>query len=100
VVAVEHLIAEDAISLSPNPAVRESVLTLKINASADQSYLLRLSDMQGRACRQTTVYAIAGPNQFEISSHSFLPKGIYAVQVIPLSAASASAPRFFKIAVQ
>jgi len=98
-VAVEHLIAEEAISLSPNPAVRGSVLTLKINASSDQGYLLRLSDMQGRECWRTTVHAMTGPNQFEIGSHSVLPNGLYAVQVMPLSATSASEARFFKITI-
>jgi hypothetical protein len=98
--SVESPLAEEAISLSPNPAASESVLLLKINASADQRYLLRLSDMQGHECWRTTVQTTKGSNQFGISGHHLLPIGLYAVQIIPLSAASAGEARSFRITVQ
>ncbi len=70
------------ISITPNPVTENS--TLSIRSAAQQPCSIRITDMQGKSCFETTVQLLEGQNTISLAGfvmQNQLPKGLYLLNI-------------------
>ena len=80
-VAAQEAVLEDVrlVTVRPNPARDEVILTFTLKEAADVP--VRLLDLQGRVQQKQTFKGVAGKNERVLSVES-LPTGLYAIEVM------------------